>query len=556
MRAPGRELLALAALGLAAGSCSSGCARVPAEPDTLEPGASDRAVAADRRVAPLLVDCPLSGFYDRDLSDLVPVLLTKVEQAQPDPLKRAKEELGLLGAEAFPALGHAFHGYYTDPQRSPFLENVVDALTFNAADESHALLMEALRHPQESVRSKALDGLQRLARPEDFDVLVERLAIETRELRRHTVPALFRADRTRAEAFVLDAIARGDERDLWLGSAPFLAESESLATAQRCAELYPGLDMLLAAQLAAAAARHGLPGAREHLRAELADERTQRRLNAVEALRRARLFDELRPALLEDRAAEVRALAAAALRGIELTDERRAWLQGALTDSDPSVRGEALGVLCAAGDPEGLTLALAELDGASVGLQLALQALRVPLQNDAEVARVAYERLLARHAREEHRPLAQRTATFKAIGQMPLAAAAELLHALGRAAGETRLESLRAHEWLMIQAANTGVAGRGALVRALAAEDDPLRRIDLIDSIGSIRDDLARNALLELVEQDARSPLERLFAASVLIRVGPSWEVAPRLKRVAFAMQGPSQSEARAGLQCLLWQWY
>jgi len=51
-------------------------------------------------------------------------------------------------------------------------------------------------------------------------------------------------------------------------------------------------------------------------------------------------------------------------------------------------------------------------------------------------------------------------------------------------------------------------------------------------------------------------PLERLFAANALIRVGPSWEVAPRLKRVAYAMVEPEELDARAALQCLLWTWY
>jgi hypothetical protein len=139
---------------------------------------------------------------------------------------------------------------------------------------------------------------------------------------------------------------------------------------------------------------------------------------------------------------------------------------------------------------------------------------------------------------------------------MPLAAAAEFLHGVGVEAGEERIESLRAHDWLMIQASNTDVAGRRALAQALLAEDDPLRRLDLIDAVGSARDELARTELLTVAEHTARSPLERLFAASCLVKIGPSWEVAPRLKRVAFALQGPDEIEARVGLQCLLWQWY
>jgi hypothetical protein len=108
----------------------------------------------------------------------------------------------------------------------------------------------------------------------------------------------------------------------------------------------------------------------------------------------------------------------------------------------------------------------------------------------------------------------------------------------------------------MIQASNTGVAGRTYLARELDGETDPLRRIDLVDAVASHRDDTARAFLLEFVHGGARSPLERLFAASALIRVGPSWEVAPLLKRVAYAMLSPEEGRARMALQCLLWQWY
>jgi hypothetical protein len=510
----------------------------------------------DRRMALLLGACQQSGFYDRDLSDLVPVLLEKLRWARPDPLKRAKEELGVLDERAFPALAALFHGTYADQMRSPLLENVVDALAFNPADQSHALLLEALQHPQESVRSKALDGLTRHARPEDFDVVVARLAIETLELRQHSVSVLFRADAERAEAMFLDFFARGVERDLWAFAAPRMAGTDSAENARRCSELFPGMEAPLAAHLAAGAARGGHAGALEFLRSELRSEDGQQRLLAITALQRAGLIDELGIVLLEDPSRDARAIAAGALGAADLTEARRRWLRAALSDSDLVVQTEALTGLCAHGDEEGLARAIASLDGDIGALQQALQALREPVRRDPDLARRALDRLLQRHALEEHRPVQQRTATFKAIGQMPVRAAAQFLHDQGVAAGEERIESLRAHDWLMIQAANSGVEGRRALADALRNESDGLRRLDLIDAVGSARDEFARTALLDLVERDARSPLERLFAASCLIKVGPSWEVAPRLKRVAFAMRGPDEIEARLGLQCLLWHWY
>ncbi len=510
----------------------------------------------DRRLVGLLAGCAQGGFYDRDLSDPVPLLLEKLARGRPDPLKRAKEELGLLGARAFPGLAAVFHGCYADLMRSALLENVVDALAFNSSDESHELLLEALQHPQESVRTKALDGLTRLARPADFELIAGRLAIESRELRQQSVAVLFQADPARAEALFLDFIVRGEERELWILAAQRLAESSHAESSRRCAELFPGLEPLLSPYLAAGAARGGHVPALEFLRTEMEGDDPQRRLVAVTALHRAGLVDELGPVLLEDPGRDLRVNAAAALAELEPTEVRSGWLRAALNDPDPLVQAEALRGLCAHGDEEGLTRALAGLDGDVAVLQPALQALRVPLRRDADLARRAFERLLQRHALEEHRPIQQRAATFKAIGQIPLRAAAEFLHRVGIEAGEERIESLRAHDWLMIQAANTDVEGRRFLAEALLQESDPLRRLDLIDAVGSARDELARTALLELVEQDSCSPYERLFAASCVVKVGPSWEVAPRLKRVAFSMQGPGESEARLGLQCLLWQWY
>jgi hypothetical protein len=521
-------------------------------------GATDptEALRADRRIAGLFGECPRNGFYDRDLSDIVPVLIEKLERARPEPMKRAKEELGLVEERAFPALANAFHAYYSDPMRSPFLENTVDALAFNPTDEAHALLLEALQHPQESVRGKALDGLVRRARPHAFDVLVGRMPIETLEMRRRTLGALATADRPRAERLFLELLENDEQRELWITAVQFLGSLEDLALAPRCAALIPILEPIFAVQLAAGAARGGVDSGLEYLRAELVHENAQRRLGAAAALERGGFPDELGPALLADGVVDVRALAAEALANAELlTDERRTWLRSALSDPSPVVQTIALRGLCEHGDPEGLARALAQLEGEPHLLQAALQALREPLASDPELARAVLERLLQRHALEEHRPIQARAASFKAIGQVPLRAAAEFLRDLGVEASGEHIESLRAHDWLMIQAANSGVEGRAFLAGELRTETDPLRRIDLIDALGSYRDDLARTELLAHVERPI-APLERLYAASVLIKIGPSWEVAPRLKRVAFALQGPDEIEARVALQCLLWTWY
>jgi len=540
--AAGSALLALLS------GCGSGPEATPPDPAAL--------LHEDPRIQVLIGPCPQGGFYDRDLSDPAGLLVAKIERARPDPMKRAKEELGLLEERAFPALARAYHTVYADMMRSAYLENLVDALAFNPSDEAHELLLEALQHPQESVRSKALEGLSRRARPEDFDLLVQRLAIETRDLRRLSVAALFQADRVRAEAFFLEAVARDEEGDLWVLALPRLSESRSPASAARCATLYTRLEPPLTAHLAAAAARAGDAEALEFLRGELRSEDGGRLLSAITAAERAGLIDELGEVLQQAASPEARAIAASAVARAEPTDTHLGWLRAALSDSAQTVRTEALIGLCRGRDGEGLTLALAQLQGQPVEMQESLQALRTPMREDAEIARRVLDVLVERHSLEEHRPLGQRTPTFKAIGQVPLREAAEFLRRIGVEAGDEHIESLRAHEWLMIQASNTDPIGRKALADALATEADPLRRIDLLDAVGSQRDSLAREFLLAHAEDPQHAPLERLFASSVLLKIGPSWEIAPRLKRIAFGMQGPEFVEARAALQCLLWTWY
>jgi hypothetical protein len=544
-------------LALGAGLASGGA--LACREHGSEAAASPRELLrSDRRIAELLEPCVQGGFYDRELSDPVPFLIEKLERGRPEPQKRAKEELGILGERAIEALARFFESNYSDIMRSPFLENAVDAAAFNRTDGAHELLLRALQHPQESVRSKALDGLRAHARPADFDLLAERLrGYETAEMRRALGEALFAVDAARAEDLFLEWMERGEARDLWLQAGVHLPDSRREEVARRCERLLPNDDALLSIQLVASAARLGPGPALEALRADLVHADPQRRLAVVTAATRAGLADELERCLLEDESESVRAVAAGGIAAAgELTPVRRTWLRAALNDPSPVVRGEALKLLCERGDEEALARALEQLAGEAGPLQAALQALRGPMTRDAELARTAYERMLDRHARELHRPLQQRTATFKAVGLVPLLEAAAFLRRAGLEAVGERIESLRAHEWLMIQAANTGLPGRSFLREELAGETDPERRIDLIDAIGSVRDDLARETLLELVERPGAEPYEVLFAAGCAAKVGPSWEIAPRLKRVSYGLTGPEQAEARGALQCLLWLWY
>ncbi len=549
-----RSVRAGVAATLLTGALAAGCGGADEEPAADDPLA---AVRADPRVALLLEPCERNAFYDRDTSDVVAFLVEKLERGRPDQLKRAKEELGELGADSIEEIERFLDRHATDALHSPYVEIAIDAVTFNTAERAHDVLLRALAHPQESVRRGALVGLTvRHARPADFELLRERLegGFETPEIQRSLVAALFAADATRAEAYFLDAFEKGEHAGLWSIAAQRYPPATDPATAARCAQLFPRLEPPLAVLLAACAARAGDARALEYVDAELQSEERPRRLGAVVALGQAKLGGRLEHVLREDPDDQLRVFAADAVaQAGELDDQRRDWLRAALDDPAAVVRASALKLLCERGDPEAIGRALQQLGGEAGDLQAALPALREPMSTDPELARRALERLLERHALEEHRPIQRRTGTLKAIGLVPLAEAAAFLRRLAPAADTEEIEGLRAHEWLMIQASNTGVPGRTFLADELAREDDPVRRLDLIDALGSKRDELARERLRRLCLGEARSEMETLFAASRWIKVGPSWDVAPSLKRVSYEMQ---ELTPRLALQCLLWMWY
>lgn len=531
--------------GMACGSASSH-----------EPESHRALLLADHRIRELMVPCYKSGFFDRDTSDIVALLIWKLEHGKTEPLKRAKEELGALGRDAAVQLDRFVDRNSSDPMRSPLLENGIDAVGFNLTDEAHQVLLKGLQHPQESVRRQALIGFAaRHARPEDFDVLLDRIeGFETGELRRIAIRALFLADRSRAEKRVLKWLTEKSHRELWTNALPLLTETTSTDVQAACAALFDDLDPMLGIYVAAPAAGGGNRQALAYLQETLGDESPQNlRTLAVQALAKARLFDELDATSRNDPNETVRIFALDAIAGAEGLDDVAERIVHCLDDPSPQVRALALKHLVALGHADARARALAMLDENGAILQAALMAIRGPMQEDEDFANLVLERLLERHGLEEHRPLQKRTATYKAMGLVPLPEASIFLHELGMANFDEKIESLAAHDWLMIQASNTDRPGRLALIAALESTTDPIARIDLIHAIGSSREDFAREALLELVARGDQDPFELLFTASRLARIGPSWIVAPALKRASYEVE---DIEARKALQCLLWHWY
>jgi HEAT repeat protein len=523
------------------------------EPPPPAPPADPR--ASDVRLAELLEPCVQGGFYDKAVSDVVPILIEKLQRGGGEPLKRAKEELGAAGEEGGRALARLFDQYFSDPMTDAYLENALDAASLNPGDEAHALLLRALSHPREAVRQRAMTGfVSGRARPEDFDVFLERLAgADTRPLRALYARALFVADRERAAVETLRWMREKRNEDVWNDFVRELALARSPEATALARGIYAALDPFLGVWVAVPAAVAGDEGALAFLREERERPDPRRRLSAVEALSQGGLVDEVLAAL-EDPDPQVRSLAISGAVQAGTLDRRGLdRITAMLADGSPTVRALALQELCELGDEASLEQALQELGQGPEFLEEALRALVEPLKRDPALARRAYERIVERHRSEEHRPIQQRTATLKALGIVPLREAARFLREVALAAEGQTIEGLRAHEWILIQVANTGEAGRAYLLEELATERDPLRRIDLVSTIGATRDPTARDALLAFVEEGTEDSYEILYAASRLVKLGPARIVAPRLKRVATRIE---DGKLRNAFHCLLWRWY
>ena len=513
---------------------------------------------ADPRVAELLQPCATADqrLYDRDTTYLLPVLIDKLEHGAMEPMRRAKEEIGTFGAEAAEALRRTYERHAASAYEAPIVENALDAAALHPGDEAREVLLLGITHPQSSVRQKALVGLVQHVRPEDFERLLQHVeGAEEPLLRSSFARALFDADAPRAARLAVDWIRRGAAREVWRSIAPLVAESHDPDVAAGLAELWSELPEDTRAFYAAPPARAGDARALEFLRSELEQQDPVRKTNALQALDAAGAVEELLAVLREDPDEALRVLALDAIASERpWTDAQRGWLHEALDDPSATVRALALRLLVEGGDAAATDRALALLEGDGDAVQLAVGALREQVREDLDLARRVLERLLVRHELESHRPHALRTTTYKAFGLLPLEEAARFLRRAALEAGdEAVIESLRAHEWLMIQASNTGPAGRAFLRDELAAEEHPLRRLDLLMALGSERDELAREGLLAVAEQGARSPYEVLYAAGRLVRIGPGSLVAPRLKRVSYAVE---DGQVRVALQCLLWTWY
>ena len=558
------RLILAAFLGLVPLGCGADSAPTPGEESprgVVSQADREDILRGDERIAKLLQTCPEKSLYNVEIgqsSVLIERLVDKLEHGQLEVLKRAKDELAQIGAPAIPLLRRLIERSYANAFHSAYIENALGAASIMRDPAARELLFLGFDHPQESVRLVAVTGLRLFhALPEDFDRIKLRLeAPEGSLMRQGLAEALFRADRRRAEELVLSWLEEGREQSLWLDTVKELCLTQEDAVRARCAALFAQQeDARLAEWLAAAGAAGGDMTCRQWVGERLREGPWTQRLSLTEAVAQAGWVEPLLDVALDDPNSNVVLVAADHLAEAPGWNRERRDVLFALLDSPTAdVRSQMLKRLVEKGDIESIDRAIAQLQADTAEpLQAALLALQGPMQGDRELAERVAAALEERNRRELDAPLGERRRTIKAIGIVPLAWSADTLLDIARAHPGERLEGLRAHEWILVHAGNSGDAGRARLFERLPEERDPRRRLDIIRAISNARTDAPRELLLRLAESGADSELELLYIADRLARVGPSHLVAPRLKRVLYAMQ---TEEARRALSCLLWYWY
>ena len=551
---------ALLALALGLPGCGDGDA--PGGDGTAVPG-SEAALAAsaarlrsDRRLGWLLAPCSRSRHYDVNTADVLAILARTLEAPpKADSLRRTKTELASLGAEGMTVALRQARTHWNRPEGKNHVRNAIDVAL--QADEAHGrpLLEEAVLHPEEDLRLLAIEGLARYEDPGDWELLEQGFQLSSSTFAPRVVASLFRSDPARTAHLVLDWVEAGQFELLWSEVLPAVSAVTDAEVVERCRALWPRLPVAYGLWLCAPCARAGDPEAIEALEEWATHDDATIRGNTIVALGRAELLDGVARILREDPSAENRALAASTLAATpSRVKETREALRAGCSDGNDDVVLTCLRALADAGDEPSIDRGLAMLtanDGADT--RTGLRVLSEAFRNHDGLAERALAQLTAELERQAHRPLSERSVLYVTVGRLPLEAAAEyLMEARDAHAGET-VQGLTASNWFALQAGNVGVAAHPALLAELGNELDPVRRLDLLEGLSTRGEPEARDVLLALIEEDALSPYEVLYAADRLVRIGPTSAVAPALKRATLRID---QDDVRLALQCLLWQSY
>ncbi|HVS18201.1 MAG TPA: HEAT repeat domain-containing protein, partial [Planctomycetota bacterium] len=442
---------------------------------------------------------------------------------------------------------------WNDPMRFADLRNALDALSYAASEEAHAIVVRVLEHPDPTPRQAAWRALRPMARPSDFERVRALLAAEPSEFAPELAQLLFDTDPERAVAEYLDWIEDERRPELWNEVANTFPKTRDEVNALRACRLRAGALPILAIQLAGACAVAGDLAALEFLREELRGELAGARELALTALVESGHAEEVAWTLQNDPLPTLRARAAGVVAAEWPPERAEPLLASGVGDPDSSVSWTCLTALIERGQPEAVERALGRLGSDEPGvLERAVIALRPRMLADEPLAERAYAVLERRAQEEDWLDLGLRRGTLRAIGLTPCRAAAlHLIEASRDVEGE--VQGVPAERWILQQIGNAGDPGQVVLIEELARERDLHRRLDLIEALAAVPSARSDAWLLERAAAEDVDPWELLFVAERLTRVGPTARVAPVLKRSVLRVEQP---DVRTALQALLWTWY
>ncbi|MCY2958589.1 MAG: hypothetical protein NTY35_00325 [Planctomycetota bacterium] len=502
----------------------------------------------DDRLAQLLGGCERTEPFTGDTTDLLPTLVGKLAVAESVVASRVRADLIAAGPAAVPELRRAFQRWFSEPGCAPRLLALLDLAGVARGPEARAMGREGLEHPSESVRTAAARVLSATGTPEDYDPLAVGVARGGNEYAGQAGLALVRCDPARVVreyASWLDDPGFARIVDLIAPSVAPVLPSE--AREKLLAETrLPGIARTW---LVASSAAAGDAEALRALRAALADANSTLRQVAVQASIASGLAHEVLALAGNDADPTLRTVALEAIAALPDSPEHRSQIAASLSDADEGVRRAALVALCTRSDPAALDRAIELLAGTNDDVALALAALRAALARDEALA----ERVLARL--EDLLQGGARSTGYaieRALGQVPLARAAEILVERGRRATGT-IQDLPAHRWYAVQAGNAGAAGRAWIRAQWEVETDPARRMDLLVAGAQEQSPALAEFLERVLASDRPTDAERLLTADLYTRSVPIAVSAPVMKRAALAVGTP---ELRRAFHCLQWRFY
>ena len=505
----------------------------------------------DDRVGPLVYDCPFGRAFAEPTVDMVEVLVSKLEMGTREPLMAAKQELARIGAPAIPAMRALFDRAYQSPWKHGVVENVLAACTLMEEPLGLDMLRYALGHPQESVRQSALRGLGLHGSPEDYDLVQGWLPmVQSPQLRAFYASCMGTLDPERLGADLALWLAGGLQVDLYPHVMGAVLKVRDPETAQKLKVLAGDRDDIWTSMLYGPAAVLGDQEALDAIHRDLQNEEPILRQYAIQTL--GAIGFGLDAALLfNDPHTGIRAVVAQILVDSDPSEEIDAWLRDGIDDQDERVRELCLGALAERKDELAVAHCLALLEGNPVERALGIRSLRKPLKEDPVLADRAVARLL---------PLIEFASSggtvpvelLQTLAQVPARTSA--LYLMDLAVGTSGfIKGLDSFRWLVGQVWNTGPVGHGLLRDQLLIEEDPFRRLSLIEFVWQDHSDTSRDLLLEMLEEDHRHPFERLYLADRCTRLGPASRVASVIKRVYLEL---THIHVRPALQCMLWIWY